>query len=152
MRRDEKEITGLEEIEAVIRSCQVCRLALIDGEYPYIVPLNFGYRDRTLYFHGALRGKKLSLLETNNKAAFEMDRKLEIVTSEDPCEWGMKFQSVIGSGRVSMIESPEEKTEALQLIMSQYTNDAFDMPEKRVKGTAVYKLEIKQMTGKQGGW
>jgi len=152
MKRKEKEITGLEEIEKVIKACQVCRLALIDGEYPYIVPLNFGYRDRTLYFHGAMRGKKLSLLETNNKAAFELDRKLEIVSSEDPCEWSMKFQSVVGSGSVSMIESPEEKTEALQVIIAQYSNDTFDMPEKSVKGTAVYKLEIEQITGKQSGW
>ena len=42
MRRKDREITDREEILAIIRKCDVCRIALNDGDYPYIVPLNFG--------------------------------------------------------------------------------------------------------------
>lgn len=42
MRRRDREITDKQEILEVMRKCDVCRIALHDGDYPYIVPLNFG--------------------------------------------------------------------------------------------------------------
>ncbi|MBT3227195.1 MAG: pyridoxamine 5'-phosphate oxidase family protein [Deltaproteobacteria bacterium] len=152
MRRKEKEIADKKDIEAVIRACLVCRLAIIDGDYPYIVPLNFGYKDDVLYFHGAMKGKKLSLLQKNKHAAFEFDTRLELIEAEEACDWSMKFQSVVGFGKVSMIESPQEKKKVLDFIMAQYSDRHFEIPEKSIKGIAVYKLEIEQMTGKQSGW
>ena len=57
MRRADREIKNRKDILDVIRKCDVCRLALNDDEYPYIVPLNFGMRisedNVYLYFHGA---------------------------------------------------------------------------------------------------
>lgn len=48
-----------------------------DEEFPYIVPLNFGLDiqgDQVfLYFHSAMKGKKLDLIAKNHRAAFEMD-------------------------------------------------------------------------------
>jgi len=151
MRRKEKEIEGREALEAVIRSCRVCRLALHDGDYPYIVPLNFGYREGALYFHGAMTGKKLALLAADNRAAFEMDTALEVVAREEACDWSMRFQSVVGCGRITFLESPAAKREGLAIIMAQYSDAAFTFPEKQIRGTAVYKLVIETMTGKQSG-
>lgn len=58
MRRTDREIKEFNEIIEVIKKCDVCRLALHDEEYPYIVPLNFGMQLENgkvvLYFHGAL--------------------------------------------------------------------------------------------------
>lgn len=42
MRQKDREVTELQEIIAIMRRCDVCRLALNDEGYPYIVPLNFG--------------------------------------------------------------------------------------------------------------
>ena len=62
MRRRDREITDKQDILEVMRKCDVCRIALHDGDYPYIVPLNFGLQVENdmpvLYFHGALEGKK----------------------------------------------------------------------------------------------
>ena len=62
MRRKDREITEFEEIIDVMERCGVCRLALHDEEYPYIVPLNFGMQVEegqiVLYFHGAEEGKR----------------------------------------------------------------------------------------------
>ena len=42
----------------IMRKCDVCRLAFHDGDYPYIVPLNFGLSVTgdtvELIFHSAL--------------------------------------------------------------------------------------------------
>ena len=42
MRRADREIKEFDEMIQVIEKCDVCRIALNDEEYPYILPLNFG--------------------------------------------------------------------------------------------------------------
>lgn len=65
MIRKDREITDINEIINIIKKCDVCRLAFFDENYPYIIPMNFGYdydsknNKLDLYFHGAKKGKKL---------------------------------------------------------------------------------------------
>ena len=54
MRRKEREITGIDDIEKVIKSANVCRIGLVDGDEPYVVPVCFGYERGALYFPQAL--------------------------------------------------------------------------------------------------
>ena len=56
MRRTDKEIPSRGEIDAVIRGCQVCRIALALENEPYIVPVSFGYDGASLFFHTAGSG------------------------------------------------------------------------------------------------
>lgn len=148
MRRSEKEITDESAIEAIINSSIVCRLALSDGDQPYIVPLSFGYQDRILYFHSALEGKKIDIIKKNNRICFEFDVNTEIIEAEKACKWGLKYQSVIGFGKAVFVEDFEEKQKALSIIISQYSNRNFQFPDKAIKKTVIIKIEIESMTGK----
>jgi len=149
MRRKEKEITEASAIEAIIKKSLVCRLALSDENSPYIVPLCFGYRDRVLYFHGSLKGKKIDIIRKNQNICFEFDINTEIVKAEDACHWSMKYKSVIGFGKAVLLEDLDEKRKALNIIMSQYSNRTFQFNDATLKGTVVIKVEIESMTGKQ---
>lgn len=51
MRRSEKEIKDTAIIEGILDQAKVCRIAVCDDNIPYIVPLNFGYKNRVLYNH-----------------------------------------------------------------------------------------------------
>ena len=148
MRRSEKEITDESAIEAIINASLVCRLALSDGDQPYIVPLSFGYQDRTLYFHSALEGKKIDILKKNNRTCFEFDVNSEIIKAEKACKWGMKYQSVIGFGKAVLVENIAEKKKALNIIMNHYSDRDFQFTDKAIKKIAVIKIEIEGMTGK----
>ena len=44
MRRSDREVTGFENLVAIMKKCDVCRIELNDDGYPYIVPLNFGLK------------------------------------------------------------------------------------------------------------
>ncbi|MDF2474372.1 MAG: transporter [Anaerocolumna sp.] len=153
MRRKDREITDVEEILMIMDKCDVCRIALFDEEYPYIVPLNFGYEQKEtgleLYFHGAKEGKKLSLIEKNKKACFEMDCSHNLVTGEDACDYTMEFESVIGYGSIVLLEEAE-KMEALKGLMKQYTKDSnLKFNPGAVKAVTVFKLVVEQITGKR---
>lgn len=64
----------------------------------------------------------------------------------------MKYQSVIGFGKAVFVESSDEKRKALSVIMAQYSDRLFQFPENMLKATAVIKVEIENMTGKQSGF
>ena len=149
MRRKDKEITSREEIETIIRRSNVCRLAMIDGDEPYIVPMNFGYLNNRLYFHSARQGRKLDILRRNNRICFEFDIDHRVVEGDRGCEWGFGYQSVIGTGKVSFIDAPEAKKEALAIIMRQYSDQTFEYAERAVNKTVVFSVAIETMSGKR---
>ena len=149
MRKKEKEITDNTELIAIIAKAKVCRLAMVDGDSPYIVPLSFGYADNRLYFHGATKGKKIDLIKTNPNVCFEFDHLIETVESEKACSWSMKFQSIVGFGKASLLETSESKEDALAIIMAQYSEEQFTFPDKVIQATAVIMVSIESITGKQ---
>lgn len=152
MRRKDKAITDTAQINAIIAKANVCRLAMINGDKPYVVPLSFGYHNNSLYFHGAIKGQKIELIRKNPNICFEFDQLFETLESEKACEWSVKYQSIIGFGRARLIEEPEEKRNGLKIIMAQYSDQDFKFPDEMLKATAVIKVEIESMTAKQSGF
>ena len=153
MRRSRSEIKNFDELIAVIKKCDVCRLALNDELYPYIIPLNFGIKLEQekviLYFHGAMEGTKYDLMKKDNKVSFEMDCSHNLILNEEACKSTMNYESVIGHGVLSDVNE-EEKQEALEIIMRQYsTNLNFNFNPSAMTKTRVIKLEVQGMTGKR---
>jgi uncharacterized protein len=149
MRRKERQITNREEIDAILRKGQICRIALFDGNEPYIVPLCYGYDGAALYFHCALQGRKLEILKINPKVAFEVSLDIEFVTGEVACDWGLKYRSVIGVGFVSQVTDPVERQRALALIMKQYSDREYDFEEISIARTCVVKVAVQKISGKK---
>jgi nitroimidazol reductase NimA-like FMN-containing flavoprotein (pyridoxamine 5'-phosphate oxidase superfamily) len=149
MRRIEKAVTSLAELEQILWQGKVCQLAIPDQPVPYLVPLNYGYRDEVFYFHSAAEGRKIELLKSNPLVSFSVVIDLGVIEAEQACNWGARFRSVVGQGRVEFIEEMEQKRSALQLLMAQYSDGEFDLPDAAVAGTTVFKLTIEQMVGKQ---
>lgn len=149
MRRKEQEITDIAVIEDIIRKAQVCHLALSENGRPYIVPLCFGYKDNTLYFHSAREGKKLDIIMKNSNVCFEIDTDHELVIGKKACDCSMKYRSVIGFGRAELIEETELKRRAFEIIMQKYSDDSFEYPEESIQNTAIIKVKIESMTGKK---
>jgi len=153
MRRKEKEITDIREIDAIIQKAEVCRLGLAVDNTPYIVPVFFGYENNCLYIHCAKEGRKLDMIRQNNNVCFEMEGDTEITNRDKPaCQWSSAYRSVIGWGRAFILENDQEKKQALDVIMRHYSNQAaFEYKKKAVKEVAIIKIVIGHMKGKQSG-
>ena len=151
MRRKDREITDFQEMIDIIRKCDVCRLALHDGDYPYIVPMNFGLevqgRQVFLYFHCAAEGKKLDLIKKDSRAAFEMDCGHELILDGERMNCTMAYESVIGYGTLGTVPE-EEKYAALKILMRQYHAEDFPFHTDMMKATMVLKMTVCSMTAK----
>lgn len=139
-------------IDAVIRRAKTCRLAVCDGEKPYVVPLSFGYDGEALYLHGGRGGRWRRTLRTNCRVCFEFDVDVEPAPAERPCRWSMRYRSVIGFGHAQFIKHREAKRRALATIMAQYSKADWQFPDEAVDRTTVVRVEIEEVTGRQAGY
>jgi nitroimidazol reductase NimA-like FMN-containing flavoprotein (pyridoxamine 5'-phosphate oxidase superfamily) len=150
MRRKEREIQGREVLEEILHKAPVCHLAMSENDQPYVIPVNFGYKDDALYIHCAREGKKLDILRKNSRVCFEVDVDHELVKGESACEWGMKGRSVVGIGKAYLIDDTEGKQQALDIIMKHYgAQGPFAYKEKGFEKALIIKVEIESMTGKK---
>ena len=152
MRRKDREITDFNEILEIIKKCDVCRVAINDKDFPYIVPMNFGLdvqgEQVYLYFHSALEGTKLDLIRKDNRVTFEMDCDHKFILYEERMSCTMGYASVIGHGYMEFVPE-EDKYEALKILMRQYHAEDFQFNTDVIKVTEVLKLTVTHMTGKR---
>ena len=152
MRRKDREIKDFNEIIEIIRKCDVCRIALHDGDFPYIVPLNFGLdvqgQQVFFYFHAAAEGKKLDLIAKDNRASFEMDCDHPFILYEERMSCTMGYASVMGHGTIEIVPE-EEKFDALKILMRQYHAEDFAFHTDMMEVTTVMKMTVIDMVGKR---
>jgi hypothetical protein len=106
MRKKDREITDRKAMEAIISGAEVCRIALCDGNEPYVVPVSFAYRDNAIYFHSAPVGKKIEILAKNPRCCVEVDSSGGPARSDNPCQWEMGTKA----------SSPPGQPESLKII------------------------------------
>lgn len=152
MRRSDKQITDGKEINEILSTNHICRIALSDGNKPYIVPLNYGYKNNRIYIHSATEGHKLNIIKANNNVCFEVTDSISTVTSEKACDFGTRYRSVIGFGKIKIVTDPDKKIEALKAIMLQQTNkDSWNINESMLLKIVILEIEIESFTGKKSG-
>jgi nitroimidazol reductase NimA-like FMN-containing flavoprotein (pyridoxamine 5'-phosphate oxidase superfamily) len=152
MRRAEREIKDRKTIDEILQQAAVCRLGLCEGGMPYVVPVNFGYDGDCLYFHSAPEGRKMEIIGTNPKVCFEVDVDHEIVPTDTACNWTARFRSVIGFGKARLVEDPEEKRRALDVILGHYSDGPYEYASDALAKVAVIRVQIDNITGKQSGY
>ena len=149
-------IIGLkEEIERIIGKCEVCYIAMVDEENkPYVIPMNFGYKDDCIYLHSSQTGKKIDILGKNSNVcvSFSTDHLLRWQSENVACSYSMKYRSVLAYGKVEFVEDSNQKIEALNIIMSQYTKKEFSYSEPAVKDVKVFKVVVEKLEGRAYGY
>ena len=153
MRRKDKEISDPGKIEAVLKKAQIIHLGLLDGDRPYIVPLNFGYAENTIYFHCAQEGKKLDLIKRNNTVCFQTEIDVRVLNTDHVPDCTTRYKSVIGYGKAYIIENARGKKQAADILMDHYLpqeeKGRKQQYGKCMKDVCMVKIEIDSMTGKQ---
>lgn len=152
MRRKDREITDREEIRAILGRARVMHLGLYDGEYPYVVPMHYGFTfedgELTLYAHCAKEGRKLDLLRRDGRVFVEIDTDEALVAAEKPCAWGAAYACVMARGRASVVEDAEEKAAALALLMKTQTGEDFAITPAMAAAVCVLRIDAREFSAK----
>ena len=150
--RRELEITDIEKIRHILDKSLVTHVGMVDGDEPYVVPMNFGYiidDDKlTIYLHGAKKGRKIDVLRANPKVFFEMECDLQPFEGDVACRYGMAYSSLMGKGNAVIVEDVEEKKLALSAVMKTQTGKDFTFDERLVSIVAVFRIDVQEYTAK----
>ena len=153
MRRTDREVTDINEILKIVDKAKILHLGLFDTDYPYIVPMHYGYeyKDGNLifYMHGAREGHKLDLIRSNQNVCIELECDIKLVSGDDiPCKYGSTFASIIGRGQAEILKDVKEKIAGLKLLMINQTGRDFEIDERMASTVEVIKVIIHSFTAK----
>jgi len=153
MRQAKKEILDRNLIVDLLNTCHVGRLGTIgpDG-YPMVKPVNFAYKEGRVYFHSARSGEKIDHISRDSRVCFEVDLPIALVkTRSTPCRAEYLYRSVVIKGRATVVEDAAERQHGLSLLMKKYQPEGgySDFPEEKMKITAIVRIDIEEMVGKQ---
>lgn len=153
MQRGEREITQPERIVSILQAATICRIALCDGQRPYLIPMNFVYFKEQIYLHSAREGKKMEILKKNNHICFEVEGRTRLLPGKTPCSYGMAYESVIGFGEAFLVEDFQEKEEGLAWMMEKYGGtQGAHFSQQALEKVAVIRIKITELTGKEAGF
>jgi nitroimidazol reductase NimA-like FMN-containing flavoprotein (pyridoxamine 5'-phosphate oxidase superfamily) len=149
----EREVTDLGEILEILDKSMVAHIGMVDGDEPYVVPMNYGYTMEdgklTVYLHGALWGRKLDIIRKNNKVGFELDCDHALKTGSAPCAYGYYYSSIVGNGVVTILEEPAEKAAGLNILMEHQAGKPVPVPEKATAIVSVFRMDVTNYSARQ---
>ena len=148
MRRKDKEITDKNKMLEIISKAQVCYLGMSDNNKPYVVPMNFGYVEDTIYFHCALEGKRNSILKKDPHVCLVFNTDNQLVNDIPQDDWTMYYKSVIAFGKAEFILDVPEKQKAINIMFHHYGGKDYPLPKSVLERTMFIKVKIEKMTGK----
>lgn len=145
-------IEDQQRVEEIISRCDICFVGITDLEgNPYVIPMNFGYRNGVIYLHSGPTGSSIDMLAHNNRVCvtFSVDHELVFQHPKVACSYRMKAKSVICRGHVEFIEDMDHKREALNIIMKQYSSREFIYSEPAVRNVKIWEIPIDQVSAKE---
>ena len=147
-------------IYEILDKAEYGTLALCVANKPYAVPLNFVRIDDNIYFHGALKNKKMKMLEQNPYVSFSVVENYALIDSDFSSTEGLAcpatqfFKSVSIDGVAVVEESREVKAEVFEVFMQKhqpkggYKSFKHSDYDKVLKATALVKIEVENLTCK----
>ena len=135
------------EVDDLLKSGRICRMALNDRPQPYIIPLDYVYVNGKIYFHFADYGKKMELFEKDPHVGVEIDRFNDGIT---------RYESVTIMGTLSKVTDPGEKKAASEALINsvgirggeknvaaRHGYETMDEKTLMAPGSVVLRLDIK---------
>lgn len=105
--------------------------------------------------NNAMPGRSMRLAGREVKGAaqlreIEMDVQEGVITGNYACAYSYAYRSIVGTGTVHRIQSPEMKRYGLERIMAHLAPDALPgFTDQALARTKIYCIDIEKFTGKQ---
>lgn len=99
--------------------------------------------------HSAKEGHKIDLLRENANVCVELDCNVKLIAGGDiACQYGASYASVMGRGKIEMVEDEQEKIHGLQLLMQNQAGREFFISEQMAESVAVLKIKLEDFSAK----
>ncbi len=135
-----------DETERLLSNQRICRMALNDRPWPYIIALDYVYSDDgEMYFHFADYGRKMDLIKDDPNVSIEVDNF---------CGGGSSYCTITMMGRLVKVTKAAEKEKAARALLdtaddrggarnvaARHGFSSLDIDTLTSRQSAVYRLE-----------
>ncbi|KKM12638.1 hypothetical protein SY88_01850 [Clostridiales bacterium PH28_bin88] len=125
-------------------------LGLAGNGVPYCIPVNFVYHAdlNRIYLHSSNTGQKMEVIAENPDVTFLVYEVEKLVTADQPCNFAMRYLSVVVRGQARVLEDPNKKAEVLTMLARKYSNKPGALPTVtplQADAVAVIEISIDQI-------
>ncbi|MBV8436955.1 MAG: pyridoxamine 5'-phosphate oxidase family protein [Silvibacterium sp.] len=141
-----------ETIYSILDAGFLCHVGFVVDGQPFVIPTGYGRSGNTLYMHGSSASRMLRTLEAGVEVCVTVTLLDGLVLARSAFHHSMNYRSVVLFGTAMLVESAEEKTEALRVISEQIVpgrwKDVRWPAEQELKATKVLALPISEASAK----
>jgi len=170
MRRKDRKLKDLPAWEVVDQAVFATLSTTNEDGSPYGVPISFAREGNRIYMHGALQGQKIENLQRDPRVCLSFVGRVQVpeLTPEERLEllespqavrrlasklFTTQFSSALIQGHCRIVEDPEEKIHALELLSRRYVPENMEhfqeAAEMSLRVTAIMAVEAQEITGKR---
>jgi len=139
-------------IYAILDEAFVCHVGFSVAEQPYVIPTMFARVGDSVYFHGSAASRMLRNLSQGLAVCLTATLSDGLVLARSVFNHSMNYRSVVALGKATLIDSPQEKLEALHAFTEKIVpgrwDDARQPNEKELKATNILKLPLTEASAK----
>ncbi len=154
LRKKEREITDQIQLHEILRKGKYVTISMCRDNEPYLVTLSYGYDQErnALYFHCSLEGLKIDFIRKNPHVCATVIEDRGYVMND--CRH--VYRSVVFWGKMYLVKDLEEKKQGIEVLINHLEENPElvkkkSIPnEQRYLDTGVLRLDIEELTGKQG--
>jgi hypothetical protein len=99
-----------QEMWKLIRRQRLCRIAFKGAEYPYMAPFQYVVLDDVLYFHFTDYGRKMKLLDNDQRVCVEIEEYKEDLS---------EYSFIVLRGTLKVVTDKQERIDALQKLAEE---------------------------------
>ena len=152
LRRKEKAIDDLAEIQEILAKEMFMTIAMCRDNEPYLVSLNYSYDSagNVLYFHCSREGKKNDFLAGNDHVYGQILDDRGYVQGE--CDYD--YRSVHFQGNAEEVSDAVEKKRALEMMIDKLESDSGRLRGRLLDSDSlsqvgVFRIDVKEFVGKK---
>jgi hypothetical protein len=139
-------------IHAILDEGLVCHVGFALDDQPYVIPTMYARIGDAIYFHGSAASRMLRNVSAGIKVCITVTLVDGMVLARSAFNHSMNYRSVVAIGTATMVESPEEKNDALRAftekVLAGRWEDARQPSEKELKATSVLRLPLTEVSAK----
>jgi len=95
------------EIRKLIGEQMICRIAFKGEDHPYMAPFQYVYANGHLYFHFTQYGRKVELIERDNRVCVEIEKYTSDFSD---------YSFVVLKGTLEPVTDPRERAEVINVM------------------------------------
>jgi nitroimidazol reductase NimA-like FMN-containing flavoprotein (pyridoxamine 5'-phosphate oxidase superfamily) len=144
--------TDWSEVAAFLADQVVCRIAVNDGAYPYVVAQSFRFRDDAFLLHFSRNGRLARAIRRDPHCTIEIDQAVSLLKAPRANNTSIEYRSVLAHCVAELEERDEgieaQQTEALEKFRPERDYLPIDR-ERATRRILTIRARVERLSGKK---